>query len=129
MLAVNRTSHPGRIGHFARWLPICLLGAAMGAAGFAQQAATTIRTEVALVNVVLSAVDRRGQFIGGLKAEDFEVFEDRQRQKVEYFSDLSRENEIPLTIAHRYQRQREKHARLGEKDRGTVFQRRPSQAS
>lgn len=73
--------------------------AVLGSAGLAQQPATTIRTEVALVNVVLSAVDRRGQFIGGLKAEDFEIFENRQRQKIEYFSDLSRESEIPLTIA------------------------------
>jgi len=96
---VNITSHHGRIGQFAKWLPVCLLIAAAAIAGLAQQPATTIRTEVAVVNVVLSAVDRRGQFIDGLKAEDFEVFEDRQRQKIEYFSDLSRESEIPLTIA------------------------------
>ncbi len=65
----------------------------------AQNPQTTIRTEVALVNVILSAVDRRGQPVRGLKPEDFLIFEDKQPQKIEYFSDLSQGTEIPLTIA------------------------------
>ncbi|HYK90066.1 MAG TPA: VWA domain-containing protein [Acidobacteriota bacterium] len=64
-----------------------------------QNQQTTIRTEVALVNVVLSAVDNRGQPVHGLKADDFLVFEDRTPQRVEYFSDLSKGGEVPLTIA------------------------------
>ncbi len=59
----------------------------------------TIRTEVALVNVVLSATDRRGEPVRGLKADDFQVLEDRHPQKIEYFSDLSKGTDIPLTIA------------------------------
>ncbi len=93
---VNSIAGRHRKRHFGKWLPACLL---MAMAGMAQQPAATIRTEVALVNVVLSAMDRQGQFVDGLKAEDFEVFEDGKRQKIEYFSDLSRENQMPLTIA------------------------------
>ncbi len=68
-------------------------------AGQAQSSQTTIRTEVALVNVIFSAVDRRGRPVGGLKADDFLVFEGRQPQQIEYFSDLSKGSDIPLTIA------------------------------
>ncbi len=64
-----------------------------------QNPQTTIRTEVALVNVVFSAVDHRGQPVRGLTADDFLVFEDKQPQKIEYFSDLSKGSDVPLTIA------------------------------
>jgi Ca-activated chloride channel family protein len=64
-----------------------------------QDPQATIRTEVALVNVVFTAVDRSNRFVPGLKAEDFQVFEDKKAQKVEYFSDFSKENDVPLTIA------------------------------
>ncbi len=59
----------------------------------------TIRAEVALVNVVFTAVDRNGRHVPGLKADDFMVFEDRKPQKVEYFSELGKGSEVPLTIA------------------------------
>jgi VWFA-related protein len=74
-------------------------------AGFAQSQAKTpadqptIRTEVALVNVVFSARDRSNRAAAGLKADDFLVFEDRQPQKIEFFSDLERGADVPLTIA------------------------------
>ncbi len=60
---------------------------------------TTIRAEVALVNVVFTAVDRSGHHVPGLKADDFAVFEDKKPQKIEYFSELGKESEVPLTIA------------------------------
>jgi VWFA-related protein len=53
---------------------------------------------VALVNVVFSAVDRKNRNLAGLRAEDFIVFEDRQPQNIEYFSDLSKGSDVPLTI-------------------------------
>ncbi len=62
-------------------------------------AQTTIRAEVALVNVVFSAVDRRNRPVPGLTAGDFLLFEDRQPQKIDFFSDLQRSAEVPLTIA------------------------------
>jgi Ca-activated chloride channel family protein len=49
--------------------------------------------------VVFSAVDRRGQLVRGLKADDFQVYEDKKPQKIEYFSDLSQGSAVPLTIA------------------------------
>jgi len=76
-----------------------LLAAALVAPALPQQPQTTIKTEVALVNVVLSVLDRNNHFVNGLKADDFTVFEDHQPQKVEYFSVLGKGNDIPLTIA------------------------------
>jgi len=64
-----------------------------------QEQQPTIRAEVALVNVVFTAVDRNGHHVTGLKAGDFMVFEDRQPQKIEYFSELDKGSEVPLTIA------------------------------
>jgi VWFA-related protein len=86
-------------GHSYRVSLVFALIAYSALAGSAQQPSTTIRTEVALVNVVFSAVDRRGQYASGLTSDDFEVFEDNRKQKIQYFSDLSKENELPLTIA------------------------------
>jgi Ca-activated chloride channel family protein len=64
-----------------------------------QQPQTTIRAEVALVNVVFTAVDKKGHPVHGLKADDFLIFENRQPQKIEYFSSLGKGSEVPLTIA------------------------------
>jgi VWFA-related protein len=63
------------------------------------QQAQTFHAEVALVNVVFTAVDRNGRHVRGLNKDDFKVFEDRQAQKIEYFSDLSAGSDVPLTIA------------------------------
>jgi Ca-activated chloride channel family protein len=73
-----------------------ILAAAAVLAGWSQ---TTIRTEVALVNVVFSVVDRGNRFVTGLKADDFVVLEDRVPQKIEYFNQFDTSNEVPLTIA------------------------------
>jgi Ca-activated chloride channel family protein len=54
---------------------------------------------VALVNVAFSAADKHGKTIAGLTAEDFEVFEDKRAQKIEYFSELNEKSDVPLTIA------------------------------
>lgn len=86
-------------------LTICLMTLAflpMGSAGpgvSGQEPQTTIRAEVALVNVALTASDRKGNRVSGLKAEDFEVFDNRQPQKIEFFSELNKSSEVPLTIA------------------------------
>ena len=64
-----------------------------------QQTAPTIRAEVDLVDVIFTATDRKGQPVRGLQADDFQIFENRQAQKIDYFSDLGRGSPIPLTIA------------------------------
>ena len=65
----------------------------------AEDSDATIRAEVALVNVIFSAVDRNNRLVRGLKAEDFLVLEDKQPQAVEFFSELNEANDIPLTVA------------------------------
>ncbi len=60
---------------------------------------TTIRTEVALVNVVFTATDRQGKTVSGLKADDFRVSEDGKPQQIEFFNDWTRGAGIPLTVA------------------------------
>jgi Ca-activated chloride channel homolog len=64
-----------------------------------QEPQATIRTEVALVNVIFSAVDRKNRVLEGLKGSDFLVFEDGKPQKIEFFSDLGKKSTVPLTIA------------------------------
>jgi Ca-activated chloride channel family protein len=64
-----------------------------------QEPQTIIRTEVDIVNIVFTVLDRNGRPVPGLKSEDFQVFDNKQPQKIEYFSDLGKNSNIPLTIA------------------------------
>jgi VWFA-related protein len=85
------------------WLLACFWGFSSGClsghAQDAQDSQATIKTEVALVNVVFSAVDRHNHPVSGLKAADFMVFEDNQQQQIEYFADIAKKRDLPLTIA------------------------------
>lgn len=65
----------------------------------AQDGRATIRAEVALVNLVFTATDRKGRVVEGLGPEDFELFEDGKAQRIEYFSDPGKGSDVPLTIA------------------------------
>jgi VWFA-related protein len=89
--------------YFKTWLSPVLAGLAIfslaGSGVPQQQPQTTIRAEVALVNVVFTAVDNKGHPVHGLKVEDFQVFENREPQKIEYFSALGKGSDVPLTIA------------------------------
>jgi len=64
-----------------------------------QESLPTIRSEVALVNVFFTAKDRDGRPIRDLKADDFQVSENRRPQQIEYFSELGEQSDMPLTIA------------------------------
>jgi VWFA-related protein len=85
----------------------CVILAGAGVFGFCslgafsqnQNSQATIRAEVALVDVVLTSVDGSGRPVQGLKAEDFQIFEDKVPQKIEYFTSLGKASEVPLTIA------------------------------
>ncbi len=87
-------------------LGLCLIGAAaavLAAGSFRGQAqaqqSTTIKAEVALVNVVFSAVDGHNRPVTRLRPDDFMVFEDGQRQNIQYFADAAKERDVPLTVA------------------------------
>jgi len=86
------------MGKYRKSCLVLVAGLVLAAAA-SQDPQTTIKTEVALVNVIFSAVDHGNKYVKGLKAEDFMVFEDRQPQKIEYFSPLGKGNDVPLTIA------------------------------
>jgi VWFA-related protein len=60
---------------------------------------TTIRSQVELVNGVFTATDRNGKMVSGLKTEDFQVFEDKKPQPIDYFNDWTQGTDVPLTIA------------------------------
>jgi VWFA-related protein len=64
-----------------------------------QESQPTIRAEVALVNVFFTAKDKDGRPVRNLKADDFQVFENRRPQQIEYFSELGEKSDVPLTIA------------------------------
>jgi len=62
-----------------------------------QQPQITFRAEINYVEVDARVLDRDGKFISGLKAEDFQVFEDGKPQKIAAFSMVN----IPLERAER----------------------------
>jgi VWFA-related protein len=89
--------------HFKSCFRLILAGAAifsLCSSGMPQQESqTTIRAEVALVDVVFTAMDKDGHPVSGLKVDDFQISENREPQKIEYFSALGKGSEVPLTIA------------------------------
>jgi Ca-activated chloride channel homolog len=62
----------------------------------AQQEPAPIRVEVNLVNVPFAVYDGSGRLVPDLKVEDFEITEDGQSQKIQFFS---RAADSPLTLA------------------------------
>lgn len=46
----------------------------------------TIRVDTNLVTVNVSVTDKKGKFVSGLKSEQFEIFDNRTKQKIEHFS-------------------------------------------
>lgn len=60
-----------------------------------EEQAPTIRVDVDVVNVLCTVKDRKGRLINALEKNDFEIFEDGQKQQVRYFT---RETALPLTI-------------------------------
>jgi VWFA-related protein len=54
-----------------------------------------VRVNASLVTVPVSVLDRDGRFIGGLRKEDFRIFEDGAEQEVAYFAPV----EQPFTVA------------------------------
>jgi Ca-activated chloride channel family protein len=60
-----------------------------------QDAGTTIRVDVKLVNVFSTVTNGGGAPVSSLKQEDFQIFEDGKPQKIAVFQ---RESELPLSI-------------------------------
>lgn len=77
----------------------CAMAFAQAGPALDQQPQTTIRAEVGLVNIVFTAMDKKGRPVPGLKADDFEVFDNKRPQKIEFFSELGKGSDVPLTIA------------------------------
>ncbi|MEP6848241.1 MAG: VWA domain-containing protein [Acidobacteriota bacterium] len=53
-----------------------------------------VKVETNLVTMPVSVLDRDGRFIGGLRQQDFQIFENNLPQKVEYFASV----ETPFTV-------------------------------
>lgn len=53
-----------------------------------------IRVETNLVTMPVSVLDRDGRFVSGLTQRDFEIFENGEKQKIEYFQSV----EQPFTV-------------------------------
>jgi VWFA-related protein len=80
-------------------LAVLLILASIGARTFSQESPATIRAEVSLVNIVFTIIDKEGKHLSSFKQTDFEVFEDKNPQKIEYFSQMGKGSDVPLTIA------------------------------
>ena len=55
----------------------------------------TIRTQVNLVDVLFTVLDRRNKLVSNLEKQDFRVFDDNQVQDIRYFS---KQSDLPLRI-------------------------------
>ncbi|MCI0349490.1 MAG: VWA domain-containing protein, partial [Acidobacteriales bacterium] len=55
----------------------------------------TLQVNVNVVNVFCNVKDKRGALIPDLKKEDFELYEDDQKQTIKYYS---AETNLPLTL-------------------------------
>jgi len=96
-----RLGRPGAVPRrMTALLSLALVFAAVSPGGSEiQNPQTTIRAEVALVNVIFSATDSRNRPVTGLKKDDFVLFENRQKQTIDYFSEVDEAGAVPLTIA------------------------------
>lgn len=63
-------------------LALCLAVGVVAAA----DAQKVFRSGIDLVNFGVTVLDRRGSLIKGLRPEDFEIYEDGKRQRIEYFA-------------------------------------------
>src|SRR5271165_1534740 len=61
----------------------------------AQKSETVIKTQVNLVDVLFTVLDRRNKLISGLEKQDFKIFDDNVPQDIRYFS---KQNGLPLRI-------------------------------
>ena len=59
-------------------------------------AAGTIRIQAPLVNLYLNVTGKKGRLISDVTQEEFEIFEDGEKQEIRYFD---RETDRPLTLA------------------------------
>jgi VWFA-related protein len=55
----------------------------------------TFKVEVNVVNILFNVKDKHGALVPNLKRDDFELFEDGQKQNIKYFT---AENDLPLTL-------------------------------
>lgn len=76
----------------SRWVPVgvALAAAALAPSAVARQERPTgqgfsFRTGVNLINVTVTVTDEQGRFVPGLTADDFEVYEDGERQAISQF--------------------------------------------
>lgn len=60
-----------------------------------QKSGTTIRTQVNLVDVLFTVLDRRNKLVPNLEKQDFKIFDDNQLQDIRYFS---KQSDLPLRI-------------------------------
>ncbi|MBN2318827.1 MAG: VWA domain-containing protein [Acidobacteria bacterium] len=59
----------------------------------------TIRSEVSIVSIHFNALDKDDIPVNGLKAGDFQIFENGDPQAIEFFSETAKSEEVILTIA------------------------------
>jgi Ca-activated chloride channel homolog len=77
-----------------RTLAKIVLAAVLPLAALGQKAPQSLKVDVDLVSVNIRVTDSQGRTVVGLEPKDFELFEDRIEQKIEYFS----VEEVPASI-------------------------------
>jgi Ca-activated chloride channel homolog len=77
---------------------LCALAFSITTAALCGQEIATFRTAVDIVHFGVSVVDKQGLPVSGLKAEDFEIVENGEKQSLKYFAVGSPEDAPPLHI-------------------------------
>lgn len=80
---------------FATFVIATVIAGVLGAAAPQRPADDRIRVDVNLVLVEATVRDRAGRVVDGLKADDFQILEDRAAQQISHFS----RDQIPLAVA------------------------------
>jgi VWFA-related protein len=80
---------------FVFWAVLIWLVAGFSPSNAQEQKPETLKIDTALVSVPVIVSDRQGRYIGGLKASDFTLYEDRVKQPIDFFADT----EEPINVA------------------------------
>src|SRR5437868_4331087 len=90
----ERCPHPTDCFHMRQFWPALIIGATTLVC-LAQEADTTFKVDVKLVNVFVTVTNAQGGPVSGLEKENFVLKEDGKEQKIATFS---RESALPLSI-------------------------------
>jgi len=78
---------------------VCIVILVLSVSLFGLPPQATFRSDVSIVNINFNAVDKKENPVNGLEVSDFQIFENGVPQKIEFFSETGKREDVILTIA------------------------------